>query len=1148
MGQKVIRTKFLILRFLILLFVFVPAFSTAFPLLNLEKNYALAQTQTESVDALLSAWTNYVKPPTSPLSGGTPETSPDQGEVRDGTRTSEGLKVSVSLTELLSAYKNYVTEEASTPQPPTSPLSGGTPGTSPDKGRQEGFKVSTSISEILSAYKNFVVEKIATAPAPAKVSIPTSGNVGALGNYVTNSSVLTALRALLASGLPADVRESLRGPEGQQGQKGEQGERGDSGGFAPLAPPPWATTNVNNGQTLGIVGGFAGLGVQDLTADKITLNGSLTQGASYSTSLGGLDVSNNATIDGTLTVSGASTLSGNVSVTGANTFTVGTGATVLGGTLTVTGTTTLNGLVITNSVLTSAAQSTFTKVPTLAHVFTPSWPSGTSNGSDGSIYINPASSIADGNLISAAVGGTIKFLVDAEGDVYAGNLILSGSTTTGATTIAGNLTVQDNVTFGDATTDTVAIVGATTFGGGYGSTGLSIAATGNLETNGTGTFDGALTALTINGLTITTSTGTLTVANGKTATISNTLTFTGTDSSSVAFGAGGTVIYASNKLSALSATTSSELAGVISDETGSGTLVFATSPTLVTPVLGAATYTTLSGGAITNSALTATRVTFAGTGGLLSDDADLTFATDTLTATKIIASTNLVINGGTALTTTNQTGTGSLVLASSPTLVTPVLGAATATSINKLTITAPATASTLTIADGKTLTASNSLTFTGTDATSFAFPGTSDTVVTLTATQTLTNKTLTSPILTTPALGTPSALVLTNATGLPAASVLAGTFGTGAYVMDTSLRVPLVIGSTSTTGDLTLQTTSGVGDTGADIHFLVGNNGATEAMTILNSGNVGIGTTGPLGKFHLQNGGTAVISASSNTVGDAVIEGPNLALTGSSAQFTILANDTIAADIGGSIGLGAKYTGNSWSTTATIKSGRDNATSGNTAGYLAFGTRTNGAAIAERMRIDSSGNVGINEAGPSHKLDVVESTANTEVSRFAFSATNSILNTVGFALRNTDTSASSLGGLLFLMADNGGTTRNAGAIAVAKEQTWTSSADTRDGYLAFGTTLNGDVTEKMRINSAGNVGIGTTGPGKLLHLSGTDADLRLTTGGGETSAISFQMANGSVASPTIVVNGDSLGDIQFQGYDGGAYRNAAEILGLLLPQ
>jgi hypothetical protein len=47
-----------------------------------------------------------------------------------------------------------------------------------------------------------------------------------------------------------------------------------------------------------------------------------------------------------------------------------------------------------------------------------------------------------------------------------------------------------------------------------------------------------------------------------------------------------TLVVTTDKLSTLAATTSTELAGVISDETGSGSLVFATSPTLVTPNLG----------------------------------------------------------------------------------------------------------------------------------------------------------------------------------------------------------------------------------------------------------------------------------------------------------------------------------------------------------------------------------------------------------------------------------------------------------------------------------------------------------------------------------------------------------------------------------
>lgn len=81
--------------------------------------------------------------------------------------------------------------------------------------------------------------------------------------------------------------------------------------------------------------------------------------------------------------------------------------------------------------------------------------------------------------------------------------------------------------------------------------------------------------------------------------------------------------------------------------TASTNVVFSTSPTLTTPALGAATYTTLSGGAVTDSALTATRVTFAGTAGLLSDDADLTFATDTLTMTKGVAGTTFTVPNGT---------------------------------------------------------------------------------------------------------------------------------------------------------------------------------------------------------------------------------------------------------------------------------------------------------------------------------------------------------------------------------------------------------------------------------------------------------------------------------------------------------------------
>jgi hypothetical protein len=117
------------------------------------------------------------------------------------------------------------------------------------------------------------------------------------------------------------------------------------------------------------------------------------------------------------------------------------------------------------------------------------------------------------------------------------------------------------------------------------------------------------------------------------------------------------------------------------------------------------------------------------------------------------------------------TGSGSAVLANTPTLVTPALGAATATSVNGVTIPS-ATDTAALLGTAQTFTAVQ--TFTNNDikllgsstgATTFTsanagasnytltFPAITDTLVSLTASQTLTNKTLTSPTLTTPALG-----------------------------------------------------------------------------------------------------------------------------------------------------------------------------------------------------------------------------------------------------------------------------------------------------------------------------------------------------------------------------------------------------------
>lgn len=97
---------------------------------------------------------------------------------------------------------------------------------------------------------------------------------------------------------------------------------------------------------------------------------------------------------------------------------------------------------------------------------------------------------------------------------------------------------------------------------------------------------GVASATSINGLAITTiNSGTLSIGDTKVVTISNTLSFSGTDSSSVDFGAGGTVLYDNNlNFANLSEGTSAQLRAIISDETGTGLAVFNTSPAISTSI------------------------------------------------------------------------------------------------------------------------------------------------------------------------------------------------------------------------------------------------------------------------------------------------------------------------------------------------------------------------------------------------------------------------------------------------------------------------------------------------------------------------------------------------------------------------------------
>jgi hypothetical protein len=121
-----------------------------------------------------------------------------------------------------------------------------------------------------------------------------------------------------------------------------------------------------------------------------------------------------------------------------------------------------------------------------------------------------------------------------------------------------------------------------------------------------------------------------------------------------------TLVVTTDKISALAATTSAELASVISDETGSGALVFGTSPTLVTPVLGTPTSVTLTNATgLPVSGITASTTTALGVGSV-----ELGHATDTTLAR---VSAGVVSIEGVNVVTTSSTDTLTNKTLTSPT-------------------------------------------------------------------------------------------------------------------------------------------------------------------------------------------------------------------------------------------------------------------------------------------------------------------------------------------------------------------------------------------------------------------------------------------------------------------------------------------------
>ncbi len=143
----------------------------------------------------------------------------------------------------------------------------------------------------------------------------------------------------------------------------------------------------------------------------------------------------------------------------------------------------------------------------------------------------------------------------------------------------------------------------------------------------------------------------------------------------------------------------------------------------------------------------------------------------------------------------------------------------------------------------------------------------------------------------------------------------------------------------------------------------------------------------------------------------------------------------------------------------------------------------------------NSGSVGIGTTNPSGKLHITDASNTTRYA--SFSSTG--LLTINFqdgtgsipflTLQNPYGNMGVSSHILFKSGYAGTTYVDSGRITLGHEVDWTSTAATRDSYLALFTSLDGALGEKMRITSAGNVGIGVTNPIHKLQISSGNLSL-----------------------------------------------------------
>jgi hypothetical protein len=224
----------------------------------------------------------------------------------------------------------------------------------------------------------------------------------------------------------------------------------------------------------------------------------------------------------------------------------------------------------------------------------------------------------------------------------------------------------------------------------------------------------------------------------------------------------------------------------------------------------------------------------------------------------------------------------------------------------------------------------------------------------------------------------------------------------------------------------------------------------TARMTIISGGTVLVNATSQPGYGGVFPKLEVAQTSVSNTDGD----GGTLALYGISSS---------AINTGAALVLGQAYSGTTTATGARVRSGKENATSGDFASYLALDTRPNGGGLTERMRITSGGTLQLGNGGAQNNVfrSLLEDTTNYSTQFYNSNNKNTFFIGGGSSIGYNE------GALIALTGSDRYGTYTAGMVTIAAGN---AVNNTSFGFIELKTANS----VRMTISYNGNIGMPST--------------------------------------------------------------------------